>query len=403
MQNTIWHSPTIDIRKWAGRQGASRAGAVRLAPSTDLRRHWLKKSPLLLISLILHAAVLLGVFLFVRSIPHGNGLSGSGQGDLFFATWIPGDGGGNGGGKQRLSDTVVPDDDSDGSRDVNHSVEVQPAKQEGPLLDVVQTDPKSVFDAESADAVSSLKEVIAAAAAQRHAASKAVGTESDRDRQTGPNSTAGANSIAGLNHDGGKPGFGPGDDGGEGGSSNGTGRGIRFFGIKADAKRVVYVIDASESMRKNNAMELARQNLWTSLQELSLTSKFQIVFFNLTTHLMSVPNERSGLLPATSQNLRLAKQFLTGIQPDSGTDRLAAISQALKFEPDVIFLLTDADEPKMTGKDLFEIQRANKRRAAIHVVEFGIGGDLTRESFLKRLARENHGMHWYYDLARSSQ
>jgi hypothetical protein len=34
----------------------------------------------------------------------------------------------------------------------------------------------------------------------------------------------------------------------------------------------------------------------------------------------------------------------------------------------------------------------------INVVEFGIGGDLSRDSFLKQLSRENWGSHFYYDL-----
>jgi hypothetical protein len=99
---------------------------------------------------------------------------------------------------------------------------------------------------------------------------------------------------------------------------------------------VVYLIDASESMRQHKAMELAKEKLLSSLKSLPLNAQFQIVFFNLNTHTMSRPGEKLKLLAATSANLRLAEQFIMGIQPDSGTDRMAALLYGLGLEPDVI-------------------------------------------------------------------
>lgn len=74
--------------------------------------------------------------------------------------------------------------------------------------------------------------------------------------------------------------------------------------------------------------------------------------------------------------------------------------QALSFDPDVIFLLTDADDPEMSAKDLSDVRRRNKRNSAIHIVEFGIGADLGEDSFLRRLARQNSGKHRYRDLTK---
>ena len=160
------------------------------------------------------------------------------------------------------------------------------------------------------------------------------------------------------------------------------------------------MIDASESMRKHNAMEIARQELSSSLTGLDPTAHFQIIFFDMKTHAMNRTGERAGLLRATSNNLRLAGQFIKGIQPEAGTDRFLAVTHALSFDPDVIFLLTDVDDPEMSPSDLWEIQRANKRKASIHVVEFGIKADLSRDSFLKKLARQNNGKYQYRDLTK---
>ena len=163
---------------------------------------------------------------------------------------------------------------------------------------------------------------------------------------------------------------------------------------------MVYVIDASESMRKHNAMNIAREELSQSLKGLEPAAQFQIVFFDLKTHMMNSSRERAKLLKATSINIRQAELFMRGIQPDAGTDRFSAVMLALSFKPDVVFLLTDADDPAISPQELWDIRHGSKNHSAIHVVEFGIGGDLSPDSFLKKLANQNHGTHYYRDLTK---
>ena len=188
-----------------------------------------------------------------------------------------------------------------------------------------------------------------------------------------------------------------GQAGAPGGGGN-SGHEVGFFGIFTRARRVVYVIDASESMRKHNAIGLARQELLESLRSLESTAYFQIVFFDVTPHAMNRAKDRRGLLQATSSNVRLAEHFMKGIQPDAGTDRFAALKQAFSFEPDAIFLLTDADEPILSDRELKEIVRLNKRRTPIHVVEYSLDGGEQEESFLQSLAEQNHGQHYFCDV-----
>ena len=62
---------------------------------------------------------------------------------------------------------------------------------------------------------------------------------------------------------------------------------------------------------------------------------------------------------ATDRNKRLAANFVGGITADGGTDRMAALREAINFAPDVIFFLTDADDP-MPPSELAEIAKANR-------------------------------------------
>ena len=154
-------------------------------------------------------------------------------------------------------------------------------------------------------------------------------------------------------------------------------------------------------MRKNRANLIAEDELLQSLAAMHSSMQFQILFFDIRTIQITKPGTKPGLLPATSANLNLARRFIKGIQPEAGTDRAKALKQALALRPDVIFLLTDVDEPELSGQDLRELQRINGEKTVIHVVEFGEGADLSSDSFLKRLARQNHGKHYYRDVTKN--
>ncbi|MEI8017861.1 MAG: hypothetical protein WCH39_06650 [Schlesneria sp.] len=377
-----------------------------------------KTYSLLMVSLLVHAFVLLVMLQFSGSRSAGRGTGDTGNGDNWSATWIPGSPGGAGEskGKGVAIDTVIPDAESDRLNDVHQTIEIQPANEKPRLLTVVETDPQTVFSAtkENSNAIESelhaslktadrnkLFDVQSARFNQPDLHDSAV---KDRDSASIEGESTSDQTEDGLpsNRDN-TDGKGAGGEPGKGGTPGSGGHQTSFFGIKAPAKRIVYVIDASESMRQHDAMQFARQKLWDSLQDLTPTSQFQVIFFNVTNHAMNRPGERTRLLPATSINLRLARQFLTGIQPDSGTNRMGALSLAFSYDPDVIYLLTDADAPELSAKDLWDLKRGNKRKAFVHVVEFGVGADLSSDNFLKKLARQNAGIHRYHDLTQAQR
>ena len=388
------------------------------AARKDCTRTWRKTYSLLMVSLSFHALVLMAMLPFFGFRSPGRGTSETGNGDDWSATWIPGGSGGTGESRGRgtVIDTVIPNAQSDVSNEVHQTIEIQPANDENRLLTVIETDPQTVFSATKESSNTLVSEMNASLNTadfnkssdrkSTHLSQPELLASTVNDRESAV--IAGASTSDQSGNDlaltqGNTGGQGAEGEPGKLGASVTGGHQTSFFGIRAAAKRIVYVIDASESMRQHDAMQFARQKLWDSLQELTPTSQFQVIFFNVTNHTMNRPSERTRLLFATSVNLRLARQFLIGIQPDSGTNRMGALTLALSYDPDVIYLLTDADAPELNAKDLWDFKRVNKRKTLVHVVEFGVGADLSPDNFLKKLASQNNGIHRYQDLTQAQR
>jgi Ca-activated chloride channel family protein len=176
--------------------------------------------------------------------------------------------------------------------------------------------------------------------------------------------------------------------------------GAAFMGARDNGTRVVFVIDCSASMQNHNAMRSAKAALVASLQSLVDTQQFQVLFYNQQTHLLRLRGTETKLLFATELHKTLARQQISGIQPDLGTDHLPALKLALRLQPEVLFFLTDADEPQLSAGELQDLQRLNAGRTRIHTIEFGTGGELNVDNFLKKLARQNDGTYRYYDVKR---
>jgi hypothetical protein len=102
---------------------------------------------------------------------------------------------------------------------------------------------------------------------------------------------------------------------------------------------------------------------------------------------------------ADEQGKRLAASFVGGIFADGPTDHLRALKMALSLRPDVIFFLTDSNDPQMQPQELAEVRRSN-RGTRINTIEFGAGQPKDAINFLQRLAGENGGQHTYVDVQR---
>ena len=173
-----------------------------------------------------------------------------------------------------------------------------------------------------------------------------------------------------------------------------------FFDIEAKGNRFVYVLDRSGSMFDHGAIRVAKEELVASLAALEQTQQFQVLFYNQSLLELADNNDKSAMQWATDINRTLARKFISGVQPDGGTDHLPALKKGLRNQPDHLFFLTDADQPILSARELHEIKTTNNGRTKIHCVEFGKGPELSADNFLKKLARENGGTYRYRDVTR---
>tara|TARA_R110002111_G_scaffold191869_2_gene258189 strand:+ start:2007 stop:3020 length:1014 start_codon:yes stop_codon:yes gene_type:complete len=179
----------------------------------------------------------------------------------------------------------------------------------------------------------------------------------------------------------------------------GTGN-VNFFDAVDSGKRFVFVLDCSGSMAAPQGAPIrkARSELIASLEGLTHHQQFQIIFYNTSTRAMQHRGKPAEMLYASDINRTLARQFIQSVEPDGGTDHIPALKRALSFHPDVIFFLTDAKHPQLSGADLNEIRVLNGGKAKIHCIEFGEGFPVKEGNSLDKLARQNHGSYRYYNV-----
>ena len=204
-------------------------------------------------------------------------------------------------------------------------------------------------------------------------------------------------------------GFADGARGGKGGK--GTGRGgpvggrarTKVYGIEADGFKFVYVFDRSGSMGgsgNNGPLNSAKRQLLASLENLQEVHQFQIIFYNERPIMFGIAGHPDKLVFGTPANRRSAEHFVENITADGATQHEDALWAALRLQPDVIFFLTDADQPAMSPEALAKIKRANSGSCSINTIEFGPGPQVRKDNFLVQLARENNGHYKYIDIAR---
>ena len=205
----------------------------------------------------------------------------------------------------------------------------------------------------------------------------------------GPGDTGGGQPDAGeFTSGGGRPGSPLG-----GGSTR-----VRVFGVEGTGTKFVYLFDRSSSM-EGLPLAVAKRQLVESLNSLDSVHQFQIIFFNHEQQIFDITGCGRRIAFATDRNKQLAANFVGGIMSDGGTDRFEALKQAIALQPDVIFFLTDADDP-MPASELAEIARRNRRgRATICTIEFG-RGPRQGENFLVNLANQTGGQYAYVDTTK---
>lgn len=188
-----------------------------------------------------------------------------------------------------------------------------------------------------------------------------------------------------------------GPTGGKGGSAA-----TAVFGTIGEGQRFVYVFDRSSSMRATNMdrdpFTAAKRELLASIANLGDIHQFGVVFYN---HEQTIFGSASGsgvrMYFAKKENRVLAERFISSVGAQGATKHLPALKLALEARPDVIFFLTDADDPVLTEQDLRQIKGWNAG-TVINAVQFGYGPKQSTDGFLEILTEENGGMYRYVDV-----
>jgi hypothetical protein len=183
----------------------------------------------------------------------------------------------------------------------------------------------------------------------------------------------------------------------------GGGISTQVFGVQGTGRKFVYVIDRSASMEGflGRPMRAAIAELVASLKDLESVHQFQIIFYSDEQRVFNPFAPRAPkMMFGTEHNQRMAAEFVRRTLAGGSTRHREALELALDLRPDVIFFLTDADEPQLSAAELADLRRRNRGPTAIHTIEFGVGPHRRSNNFLVRLADQNEGRHVYIDVSR---
>jgi hypothetical protein len=167
-----------------------------------------------------------------------------------------------------------------------------------------------------------------------------------------------------------------------------------YYGIPICAKRVVFVLDTSLSMR-GGKIEAAKTELIRAIQALPKEVHFSLISFD-----SSVRVWRRELVAATEQMKNIAVNVVYEQNLGPNTASYDALEAAFELEPEAIYFLSDGapsggkvDDPVQIVGDFSVMNRV--RRVSIH----SIGIDTNNPAaaifgrFMKNLAEANWGIY----------
>lgn len=286
------------------------------------------------------------------------------------------------------------------------------------------------LDGQSLDAAGQVPDVLLPHDMIEMAAPDVVGEQAFADLELSePNVASPTSNALGAAANGtqGQSGAGTGRGNGRGagqGDGNGPAR-TSLFGLEARGRRFVYVCDCSGSMSQavfgsepsgefvRVAWTAARAELLRSLADLNDQQMFGIIFYNhehqpFDPGEVYLPNGNRGaprvrrwherLFPASSENINLANLFVQSIRPNGETEHLMPLELAIRMDPDVIYVLTDAEaKDDLTLPQVNWLTRLNRKKATINVVQFA--AQTRPDCTMIELARRNNGQHLFFNLA----
>lgn len=203
-------------------------------------------------------------------------------------------------------------------------------------------------------------------------------------------------------------GDGAGSGGGAGlGEGFGAGEGLPgagVWGLRAEGRTFVYVVDFSGSIV--NVVDDLRRELKRSIGRLKPTQMFNVIlFYGNEDDQRVTENFAPQLLPANEDSRRRVFRWLDQHKPQGGTDALPGLRRAFAMRPEAVFffsdgLLVNVPTPENEEQLLTQISDANARtRAQIHCLVFDefllAEGPSARQTpgsrLMERIAARNRG------------
>jgi hypothetical protein len=149
---------------------------------------------------------------------------------------------------------------------------------------------------------------------------------------------------------------------------------VQFFGGGGNAKKLVFLIDASGSLL--DSLQFVIMELKKTINDLSEKQSFTVIFFQ-GDKIVEVPP--AGLKKADAQTKQKVIEWIDlssrNVKPEGRTDPVSALKQGLRYQPQLIFLLSD----NITGRGKYEvdqrillreIEKANTSRTKINTIQF---------------------------------
>jgi hypothetical protein len=164
----------------------------------------------------------------------------------------------------------------------------------------------------------------------------------------------------------------------------GDGLGIGFFGARTTGRSVVFVVDMSNSM-EGARFSRAQQELVSSIEQLHVSQKFFVIFFDTRAFPMFFPRAPKELVSATPGRKRSVTRWIQQRRTGNGTDPEGALVRALALKPDVIYFLTDGEFPERCRQ---VVKEGNTSGTTIHTIAFQSHEGIP---LLEAIAQDHHG------------
>jgi len=167
-----------------------------------------------------------------------------------------------------------------------------------------------------------------------------------------------------------------------------------YYGIPICAKRVVFVLDTSLSMR-GERIDAAKSELIRAIKALAKEVHFDVIAFDNTVRVW-----QRELVPATEPMKQLAVNVVIEQPLKFKTASYDALEAAFGLDPEVIFFLSDGapfggkiDVPSEINAVIGKWNRV--RRVSIHTIGVGVSDPKAAvyAGFLKKLAESNWGVY----------